>query len=380
MRRVLLIAEREFKAYASTASFWVALAMGPILMVLVALALGATGKPPAERVISIRTDRQEVAELAQASLSEASALQGLRLRMAAPGEDAADVAIENGELKVADGAPLTRFERALLDRDLHAMKMAEQMKAAGLTPPAPPPAASLPKPARAGGPPEALTRFAPVFLLWMTLVGALGMLLQSVVRERANRALEHLLASARPAEIVFGKMLGVGAVSLLVLSTWLGSGAAIAATPLSAAPSMLAALNTPSAIAYAAGVYVMAFMLYGSALVSIGAFAKDLPSAQNLSRPVFGLLVVIFFLAMGSAVGFSEQLAWLLWVPPVTPFMLLLAEPGQLPLWQQALAWTLMALCTGATTVVASRSLIISPRPLWARRAPAPAPPQGGGA
>lgn len=367
MWRVLLIAEREFKAYASTASFWIALAMGPLLMVLVALALGGMNKPTTDRVISIRTDRQEVTQVAEASLNEASALQGMRLKLAAPDDGAgADVSIVDGQLKVAAGVPLSQFERALLERDLHAMKMAEQLEAAGLEPPAPPARISLPKPSGAG-PPEALTRFAPVFLLWMTLVGALGMLLQSVVRERANRALEHLLASARPAEIVFGKMLGVGGVSLLVLSTWFGSGAAIAATPLGAAPSMLAALNTPAAIAYAAAVYVMAFMLYGSALVSIGAFAKDLPSAQNLSRPVFGLLVVIFFLAMGSAAGFDKQLAWLLWVPPVTPFMLLQAEPGQLSAWQQALAWALMAGCTVATTVVASRSLIISPKPLWSR-------------
>lgn len=374
MWRVLLIAEREFKAYASTASFWVALAMGPLLMVLVALALGGMDKPPTDRVISIRTDRQEVAQVAQASLDEASALQGLRLKLATPDEtDSAQVSIVDGELTVAEGAPLTRFERALLDRDLHAMKMAEQLKAAGIEPAAAPPRLSLPALRTPSGPPEALTRFAPVFLLWMTLVGALGMLLQSVVRERANRALEHLLASARPAEIVFGKMLGVGGVSLLVLATWFGSGAAIAATPLGAAPSMLAGVSTPAAIAYAAAIYVMAFMLYGSALVSIGAFAKDLPSAQNLSRPVFGLLVVIFFLAMGSAVGFEKQLAWLMWVPPVTPFMLLLSPAGALAPWQHALAWALMAASTVATTVVASRSLIISPKPLWARRPANPA-------
>ena len=145
MWRVLLIAEREFKAYASTASFWVALAMGPLLMVLVALALGGMNKPPADRVISIRTDRQEVAQVAQASLNEASALQGLRLKLATPDEaEGAQVSIVDGKLTIAEGAPLTRFERALLDRDLHAMKMAEQLKAAGIEPVAAPPRLSLP--------------------------------------------------------------------------------------------------------------------------------------------------------------------------------------------------------------------------------------------
>lgn len=369
MWRVLLIAEREFRAYASTASFWVALAMGPLLMAMAALAIGGVSQPPTERVISIRTDRQDVAEVAEASLSEAVALQGLRLKLAAPGEEAgSQVTITDGEVRVTEGAPLNRFERALLNRDLHALQLAEQMRAAGLEPPAPPPAFVLPsfKPNAPGS--DALARFTPVFLLWMTLVGALGMLLQSVVRERANRALEHLLASARPAEIVFGKLLGVGAVSLLVLGSWLGAGAAIAATPLGAAQTMLAGLTTPAALAHAGAIYIMAFLLYGSALVTIGAFAKDLPSAQNLSRPVFGLLVIIFFLAMGSTIGFGEQLAWLIWVPPFTPFMLLLSPEGAMSPWQHAAAWTLMAACTVATLSLASRTLIISPRPLWARR------------
>jgi len=248
------------------------------------------------------------AGLGEGLLGESAAMQGLRLRLAEPDERAgAQVTIENGEIKVTGGAQLNRFERALLERDLHAMQMAEQMKAAGIEPPAPPPRFSLSIPKPPNEPPEALARFAPVFLLWMTLVGALGMLLQSVVRERANRALEHLLASVRPSEIVFGKLVGVGAVSLLVLGTWLGSGAAIAATPLGAAPTILSGLAGPWQAAYAGGVYVMAFLLYGSALVSIGAFAKDLPSAQNLSRPVFILLLVIFFMAMGTAIRTDDS-------------------------------------------------------------------------
>ncbi len=370
MWRVLLIAEREFRAYASTASFWVALAMGPLLMAIVALALSGFSPAPPDRVIGLRADRQEVTEVARSALDEAAAMQGLRMRLAAPGETAnAEVSIEDGKLTVSGDQPLNRFERALLERDLRALEMADQMKAAGLEPPPPPRRFRLALPKPPNGPPEALARFAPVFLLWMTLVGALGMLLQSVVRERANRALEHLLASARPSEIVFGKLVGVGGVSLLVLGTWLGSGAAIAATPLGAAPTILAGLAGPAQAAYAGAIYVMAFLLYGSALVSIGAFAKDLPSAQNLSRPVFVLLLIIFFLAMGTAMGFGEHLGWLIWAPPFTPFMLLLAPEGSLAAWQHAAAWTLMGACTVATITLASRTLIISPKPLWARRA-----------
>jgi len=371
MWRVLLIAEREFKAYATTGSFWVSLLMGPMLMGLAALAMGAMRVEPASHVVSIRTERAEVADIVKGSLQEAAALSGQAVEFAPPDTTAGtQITIRNGRAEVTDGR-VNKLEAALLRRDLYSIQLADQLAAAGLEPePRSVPKAAKPAVTTSAKPgTNPVAQFAPVFLLWLTLIGALGMLLQSVVRERANRALEHLLAGARPAEIVFGKLLGVGAVSLLVLATWMIGSAALAATSLGSAPSMLAGLASPAAAAYAGAIYVMAFLLYGSALVCIGAFASDLPTAQNLSRPVFGLLLIIFFLAMGSVLGLGEQLAWLIWLPPFTPFMLLLSPEGALSPWQHAALWTLMGASTVAITAAASRTLIISPRPLWARKA-----------
>jgi len=363
MLRVLLIAEREFRAYATTASFWVALAMGPLLMGLAGLAAGAFHPGPAARVISIQADRPEVAAAVKGSMEDAARLQGRALQV---GPGGSDLTVTGGKIEIT-GQPLNRFETELVRRDLYALDLADQLRAKGDQPAAfkhVPLAA--PSPA-ATGQMSPLGKFAPVFLLWLTLVGALGMLLQSVVRERANRALEQLLAGARAPEIVFGKLLGVGAVSLLVLASWLGGAAAMAMTPLIAQSSLLSSLGSPAAALHAGAVYLMAFLMYGSALVCVGAAAPDLPSAQNLSRPVFGLLLVIFFLALGSTMGLGHSLSWLIWVPPFTPFMLLLSQ-GDLPVWQTVLAWALMAAATAGTTAFASRALTISPRPLFARR------------
>jgi ABC-2 type transport system permease protein len=367
MLRVLLIAEREFKAYASTASFWVALAMGPLMMGLGGLATGALHTGPAPRVISIQADRPEAAAAVQSALEDAAALQGRHLEIG-PGGSRLTV---TGETVRIAGTPLNQLESELLRRDLYALDLADRLRAKGDQPPAFIHTAPAPVSSAAPGRMSPLGRFAPVFLLWLTLVGALGMLLQSVVRERANRALEQLLAGARASEIVFGKLLGVGAISLLVLASWLGGAAAMAMTPLVAQSSLLSSLGSPLAALHAGAIYLMAFLMYGSALVCVGAAAPDLPSAQNLSRPVFGLLLVIFFLALGSTMGLGQSLSWLIWVPPFTPFMLLL-EQGALPAWQVALAWTIMAAATAATTAFASRALVISPRPFFARRGKAP--------
>jgi ABC-type Na+ efflux pump permease subunit len=70
--------------------------------------------------------------------------------------------------------------------------------------------------------------------------------------------------------------------------------------------------------------------MYGSGLLAVGAFARDVASAQNLSRPVFGVLLLVFFAALSQLGGSGSLPAALLWTPPVTPFALLLAPPGSL--------------------------------------------------
>src|SRR6185369_718511 len=117
-------------------------------------------------------------------------------------------------------------------------------------------------------------------------------------------------------EIIFGKLAGVGALSMLVLGVWLGAGAAIAASPLagvgSSVPSMLiGAFANPLALCQAGVMYVLAFAMYGSALIGLGAVARDVPSAQNLSRPVFGVLLLVFFVGLAKFAGVGVGLDWL---------------------------------------------------------------------
>jgi ABC-2 type transport system permease protein len=176
-------------------------------------------------------------------------------------------------------------------------------------------------------------------LLWLVLVGSLGMLLQAVVRERANRALESLLSAARASEVLLGKLLGVGALSVLVVAVWLAGGAALALSPgapsTGAAGALLSQLGDIRALGVSAALFILTFGMYGAALIALGALARDMPAAQNLSRPVFMLLLLIFFVAVGQVTGLGESsLGWLVFLPPFTPFVLMLAKPGAIDLWR----------------------------------------------
>jgi ABC-2 type transport system permease protein len=194
-------------------------------------------------------------------------------------------------------------------------------------------------------------------MLWLTLTGSLGMLLQAIARERANRALESLLASAQAWEIVAGKLVGVGAVSLLVLLSWLGSAAAFSAflpPQTGLIGSALSALGQPLSLLRDALIYVCAFGFFGAATLVVGALARDSTSAQNLARPLFLVLLVAFFVALGTPEGTTT---WLVYVPPLTPFLLLVNSVKSVAPMSQALLLGMLLVSSAAMMLLAARFL-----------------------
>ena len=245
MRRLSLIAGREIGAYAGVPSFWVALLMGPLLMVLTGLAARAvipTAHAPEPRYVAVVAADPALQDAASAALRLAGQREGRETIIRPNGVTTAVriAADDAGAVNVRmQGEALPSASMALLSDGLAAVERRERLRAAGAsaevisaaeTPqvvvhePAPPPAA----PTDTGR----IGRFAVMMMLWMTLIGALGMLLQAIVRERANRALEGLLASARASDYHLrqarrrGRLVGAGP------GRWLGAGAAIAASPL----------------------------------------------------------------------------------------------------------------------------------------------------
>lgn len=369
---VWLIAEREFRAYAATLSFWIALAVGPLAMAgaLGLAALAATGAAPA--AVVVETPDPDLAKTTMRAVSEVAAMEGHAIAFLPTGKpvpgnsNLARLVVTPSQGGVLEarftGAPILSPEgQALVIRTLQRDTALARL---GLQPPtaiaAPPPPSAAAVDMVAGK----ASRFALVMMLWLTLTGSLGMLLQAVVRERANRALESLLAAAQSWEIVFGKLFGIGAVSLLVLGAWLGSAAALSPLVPQAgglAGAVLRGLARPELLARAGIIYILAFGFYGLVTVAVGASARDTAAAQNLSRPMFTLLLAAFFTALATASG-ADGLGWLAYAPPFTPFMLLLQAPGETGPIAQCAAILLLTIAAGLAGLWAVGNLSLTTR------------------
>jgi len=348
---IWLIAEREFRTYVATLSFWAALAIGP-LAAGGGLLLAQSAHRPAEPVaITVAGPDANLARAAQVALKEAASLDGrgvtftgtgARLVIAAPVPGALDLHFD-------PGFPLSAAGRALVARTLERDAARRGSTATPLTVhQVLPGAATTPR-----RDPAAAARFLLMAMLWLTLTGSLGMLLQTVVRERATRSLESLLAATSPWQIMTGKLAGVWGVSLLVLAAWIASSEALALFVPKAglAPAVMTELTRPGLLLRAAAIYCLAYGFYGSVTVAMGALARDSASAQNLSRPMFILLMAAFFIALALAMdSASASPSWLLYVPPLTPF-LLLVYPASALSWSMQLG--LVGLMAAATALVA---------------------------
>ena len=373
-----LIAEREFRAYTATASFWIALAVGPLLMAG-GLGLAALAGAPAPPVaVAVGANDAALAHSARIALREAAGLEGRRYGPANGAAAAASLVIARGAGGItADfsaGFPLSASGRALVARAIERDEALRLLAATGADA-RPMPVLEMRSEGVLTADTGALSRFCLVMILWMTLTGSLGMLLQAVVRERTNRALEGLLAAARPWEIVAGKLAGVGAVSALVLIAWLASAGGFAAASHDAGgivQTAIGGLADPRALARALAIYVLAYGFYGLVTVGVGASARDSAAAQNLSRPMFAVLLAAFFAALAGVSGAAGRLDWLLYVPPFTPFMLLLKAPGTLPVTSQIIAVGLLISATAVAGRLAIGRLTLSgdgPPSWWLRAA-----------
>ena len=110
-------------------------------------------------------------------------------------------------------------------------------------------------------------------------------------------------------------------------------------------------------------IYALGYAFYGSLTIALGAIARDSAAAQNLSRPMFVVLLAAFFVALFSVTTGQTGLAsWLVYLPPFAPFLLLLQSSDSMPVSAQLLSLALVLVSAIAVSGFAISRLSIAPR------------------
>jgi ABC-2 type transport system permease protein len=175
-----------------------------------------------------------------------------------------------------------------------------------------------------------------IIVLFIAMMPTGVQVMSAVVEEKSNKILEVLVSSVKPFDLMLGKVLGVGAASLLQLGIWGasasflgrlaaggGAGQGAMGTP-DAAPKMAMSIpSIPTDLVIVTLIYfALGFLFFTTAYAAVGAMCNTVQETQQVQFPVMGMLLA-GYLGAFATIGRPESTAAKImsFLPPTAPFI-----------------------------------------------------------
>ncbi|HCC34525.1 MAG TPA: hypothetical protein DEQ02_02345 [Ruminococcaceae bacterium] len=163
-----------------------------------------------------------------------------------------------------------------------------------------------------------------LILLYMTVNMYGQMVATSVVNEKSSRAMELLVSSAKPNNLMFGKILGVGLTGLLQISIWIvcaASGYLMNSAFWQGVPFVSEIFAMPPYIlAFMILFYILGYFAFASLYGAVGSLVSRVEDINTVSLPVVFLFMAGFFVSIfGMTVPDSLLIKIFSFIPLYTP-------------------------------------------------------------
>lgn len=356
-RREVVMRARSKAFRISTALLVVAMAAGIAIPVIVT-------RGPARYTVAVTSSAAGLPAAIHAAAGAAGVTVAIR---DVPSRAAGTALVESGAASAAVAGDRTVIWKSAVDKRLGpvlttalagvtigrraaAMGLTAAQAAALLAPARPAVTLLHPQPDRT---PELAIAMVGMILLFTALNLYGSYVLTGVVEEKSSRVVEVLLARVQPADLLAGKVTGIG---LLGIGQFALLGAVAAVTLQAVHPPRL----PPGVALLIAGVvawFILGYAFYSVLYGALGALASRTEDAQAAIAPVTVIMVLIYLSAFAAV---TRPHAW--WVtacslfPPTAPiFMPLRTALTSVPAWQVAAAMILMIVSTAALMRVGGR-------------------------
>jgi ABC-type Na+ efflux pump permease subunit len=210
-----------------------------------------------------------------------------------------------------------------------------------------------------------LVPYIMMLLIFMMIMMSAIPLLQAVMEEKSYRIAEVLLGSVTPWQFMLGKVLGGLAVSLTIAAIYIG--AAVFTIQKMDMGSIIPYNILPWFFIY----LILAVVMYGSIMASLGSTCNDSKDAQNIQFPAMLPILIPMFVMLPVIQNPLGGLAtWISLFPPFTPMLMLVrqATPVTIPEWQPiagligVVLFTLLAVWAGGR-IFRSSIILVGKRP-----------------
>ncbi len=147
---------------------------------------------------------------------------------------------------------------------------------------------------------EYSTTMAAVMILYMTIMVHGLSIMRSVLEEKSSRVIEIVLSSVTSMQLMVGKIIGTGLVSLTQYAIWavLAVAFTVAGSSAGGGGFNISEHITWGEVAYMALFFLLGFLLFGTAYAAIGAMCNSEQEANNLHTPLVMLLVAPVLVAI----------------------------------------------------------------------------------
>jgi ABC-2 type transport system permease protein len=203
--------------------------------------------------------------------------------------------------------------------------------------------------------------FFTVMGLVMTMFAAVlthGLsIMRAILEEKTSRVMEVMVASARPIEMMAGKILGVGAVGLTQICIWAATGILLGSFSAASGGIDLKEIVSAKLILAFGLFFLLGYALYSTLCAAMGAIVNSEQEAQQLQLPVM-LPLIASALIMPSVLQSpnSTVSVWASIFPLTAPLNMFLRIAVQTPpMWQILLSIGLMIATTVALAQLCAR-------------------------
>lgn len=209
--------------------------------------------------------------------------------------------------------------------------------------------------------------FLMAFLIYMAILLYGSFVMQAVVEEKSTRIVEIIISSARPFDLLMGKVLGVGMTGLVQMGAWAlmlsgimiygGTIAALFIDPstlnlpeTATSAEVMAAADIPipqlEPMIFAAFVlfFLMGYLMYASLFAAVGSAVENVQDAQSLTIPL--MLPIILAMAVLTPVIESPDstLATIMSHFPLTSPIIMMVRISitDIPIWEVGLSLAIL--------------------------------------
>ncbi len=244
-----------------------------------------------------------------------------------------------------------------------------------------------------------------------------GQVMRSVIEEKTNRIVEVIISSVRPVQLMFGKIIGVGLVSLTQVALWvlltlalttgvslvmgekmqkrmvekpaitsIGSGVGASAMSSAVADAAeqednagkfqmvmdgLKSIDYYTMLSAFFFFFIGGYILYSSLFAAVGGMVDSEQDTQQFILPVT-LPLIIAFMSVGYVLNYPDGAfsIWLSMIPLTSPVVMMMRLPFGVPMWQMVLSLLLLYGFTFFTTwlgavIYRTGILIYGKKPSW---------------